>query len=257
MYIVAAIIVFIATLIGAIFGIGGGIIIKPAMEAITGLPLAYINALSGITVLCMAVISLFRYLKSGAKLNLRILWMSVGAVAGGFLGKYLFDLMKTQLADRSARVLQCALLIGLLIFTLFKQHIKSFNVQSAVMLIASGLFMGTLSAFLGIGGGPINLLIIYIIFSIDAKQAAVYSVFVILCSQIATVIFSTVTGGYAGMDMRLLYTMIPAAIAGGFIGPILHKKWDLKRFEVYYNYLLYLLIALNIYNIVRVIWFTS
>jgi len=252
MYVLVALIAFLATLIGAAFGIGGGVIIKPALEAAIGLPLSYINALSGLTVLCMAAVSLARYSKSGIKLNKRLVWLSVGAVGGGFLGKALFDLMKLAMPENYAKILQYALLILLLILALFENKFRSFDLQNAAALLFSGLFMGTLSAFLGIGGGPINLLAIYIVLGLDAKQAAVYSVFVILCSQLAMAGVTAASGGYAGLDLRPLFVMIPAAIAGGLLGPAFHKKWELTRFEKYYNWLLLALIALNVYNIAHI-----
>ena len=46
-------ITFIATIVGAISGIGGGVIIKPVMDAILKLPVETISFLSGTTVLAM------------------------------------------------------------------------------------------------------------------------------------------------------------------------------------------------------------
>jgi len=253
MYAIIALIAFLATLLGAVFGIGGGVIIKPALGAATGFSLVYINALSGLIVLCMAAVSLARYIKSGTRLDKKLLWLSLGAVGGGFLGKYLFDLLLAAMPEHQAKLLQYALLIALLALALFKSKFRSFDIQNAAALVFAGLFMGTLSAFLGIGGGPINLLVIYIVLGLDAKQAAVYSVFVILCSQLSMAGVSAVSGGYAGLDLRPLLVMIPAAIAGGLIGPVFHRKWELARFERYYNWLLCALIALNAYNIAQVL----
>ena len=120
-------------------------------------------------------------------------------------------------------------------------------------LLSAGLFMGALSSFLGIGGGPINLLVIFVVLELDAKQAAVFSVVVILFSQFTTVALTSATGGYTAMDMHPLAAMIPAAIAGGLLGPMLHQKWELMRFERYYSYLLGALISLNAYNIMRIL----
>ena len=253
MYAIIALIVFLATLLGAVFGIGGGVIIKPALEAATGLTLSHINALSGLTVLCMAGVSLARYLKGGARPDRKLIALSLGAVGGGFLGKYLFDLMRHALPETQAKVLQYALLILLLALALFKNKFKSFDIRNGLALLLSGLFMGTLSAFLGIGGGPINLLVIYAVLGLDAKRAAVYSVFVILCSQLSLAGMTVASGGYAGLDLRPLMVMLPAAVAGGLTGPALHKKWELKRFERYYSWLLWALIALNAYNIISIV----
>ena len=201
--------------------------------------------------MCMAAVSLARYVKRGEKLHARMIWLSLGAVAGGFAGKYLFDLMRLNMPEGHAKIIQYALLASLLAVALFKNRLRSNRVENAAALTLTGLLMGTLSAFLGIGGGPINLLAIYLVLNLDAKQSTIYSVVVILFSQAASVGASAATGGFGQLDMSPLYAMIPAAVAGGLLGPILHKKWRLALFERYYSFLLAGLIALNLYNIIR------
>ena len=51
-------ITFIATAFGAISGIGGGVIIKPVMDALVDFPIATISFLSGNTVLAMTAVTL-------------------------------------------------------------------------------------------------------------------------------------------------------------------------------------------------------
>ena len=48
----------IATMIGAICGVGGGIIIRSILDAVSGLPISEIGFLSGCTVLSMSAASL-------------------------------------------------------------------------------------------------------------------------------------------------------------------------------------------------------
>jgi len=251
MYIIFTVIVFLATLIGSIFGIGGGIIIKPALEAASNLPLSYVNSISGLTVLCMSVVSFTQYLKNGVKLDSRIIWLSLGAVGGGFLGKALFEFMNLFMKEEFAKTLQYFLLICLMIAALFKDKFKTYNIGGNTASLLSGVCMGILSSFLGIGGGPVNLLVIYVVLGVDTKIAAIYSIFAILCSQLSMVTLTAVTGGYAGSDWYLLLLMVTSAIIGGLIGPIVHKKWDLVRIEKYYKYLLMALIVLNLYNIAQ------
>jgi len=251
MPILYAIVVFLATLIGALFGIGGGVIIKPALEAFSGEPLALINALSGITVLCMAIVSLLRYIGSGQKLDFRVFPLALGAVSGGFAGKYLFDLLLLSLDERAAKCLQYGLLIVMLLVVTQRARFKARDLRGLPVLFAAGLALGTLSAFLGIGGGPLNLLVLYIVIGTEAKRAAVYSVFVILCSQAALVGVTALTGGYAALDLGPLAFMLPAAIAGGLIGPAIHKRLPADRFARSFTVLVWLLVGLNVWNVVK------
>ena len=55
-----AVVVLIATIVGSISGIGGGVLIKPVMDAIFPMTTSEISFLSGTTVLTMTVVSLLR-----------------------------------------------------------------------------------------------------------------------------------------------------------------------------------------------------
>jgi uncharacterized membrane protein YfcA len=245
------IITFIATLIGSIFGIGGGVIIKPTLEAFTNYSLSQINALSGITVLAMASVSTYKYLKSGLKINKELILLSVGASIGGFLGKELFDYLILNVDQISAKTFQYLMIIFVLLVVLYKNKFRSHNVKNNIVLMLSGLIMGTISAFLGIGGGPLNILILYILFSINSKKSALYSVFVIFFSQLTLTILSIFSMSYSGLNLEPLMYMIPAAIVGGIIGPVFHKVWNMKVFERNFSLLMIGLAILNIYNIVK------
>ena len=63
-----------------------------------------------------------------------------------------------------------------------------------------------LSAFLGIGGGPINLAILSFCFSMDSKTAALNSLYIILFSQAASFINTLVRGtvSYTHLPRRAL-----------------------------------------------------
>ena len=52
--------VLLATTVGSISGIGGGVLIKPVLDAVADMPSSQISFLSGITVLTMTIVSLLR-----------------------------------------------------------------------------------------------------------------------------------------------------------------------------------------------------
>jgi len=56
------------------------------------------------------------------------------------------------------------------------------------MLISSGIIMGMIGAFLGIGGGPINMALLMFGFGYGIKEAGVKSIVVILFSQSSALI---------------------------------------------------------------------
>ena len=90
---VFALVVLIATIAGSISGIGGGVLIKPVMDAAFPLTTSQISFLSGTTVLTMTIVSLLRSRKD-LKLDLRTLMLAIGGAIGGIAGKQVFDIVK-------------------------------------------------------------------------------------------------------------------------------------------------------------------
>ena len=250
MEILYLLITLLATTIGAIAGIGGGIIIKPCLDAIGTYNVSTIGVLSSITVLVMATVSTIKFIKGGIKFDLKVLILSVGAVFGGFLGKFLFEIFAQELSDQLAKGIQEGILIVLLIFVLFRKYYPTYHIRDLFITLLAGVFMGTISSFLGIGGGPVNVVIIFVIFSVNMKDAAVYSIFVIFFSQLSTVAATSISPGLQQYDLKMLLFMIPAAILGGFLGSHLNRKMSGKAVEVLFNIVMGMVLLLNIINVI-------
>lgn len=84
--------------------------------------------------------------------------------------------------------------------------------------------MGVLSAFLGIDGGPINLAILYFAFSMDTKKAAANSLYIILFSQLASLITSFVKQAVPEFPWQYLLVMVAAGVLGGELGSRINKR---------------------------------
>ncbi|WP_062532042.1 hypothetical protein [Jeotgalibaca dankookensis] len=67
------VVVLLSNTIGALSGIGGGVIIKPALDAVGAHDLTNISFFSGVAVFVMAVVSLFDQFKSGFKVRFHLL----------------------------------------------------------------------------------------------------------------------------------------------------------------------------------------
>lgn len=249
MEIVYTFITLLATTIGAIAGFGGGIVIKPCFDAISQYNAATIQVLSSITVLSMSTVSTLNYIKSGVKIKVLTVLLSIGAILGGIIGKYSFEAFSNTVSSDTAKGITAIILALLMISVLFRKYFPKYNVKSKMITICAGLIMGFISAFLGIGGGPVNTIIICTLFSVSVKDGAVYSIFVIFFSQLANVASIAINPGFAGFDLEMLKFMIPAGVAGGFIGSCLNRKMQSKTVEVMFNIVLLSLIALNIFNI--------
>ena len=92
---------FFSSVIGAICGIGGGVIIKPVLDAFHVLDVATISFLSGCTVLSMTTYSVFKS-KQSRKSHIEQKTgfpLALGAAAGGLLGKWLFSFILSLSSD--------------------------------------------------------------------------------------------------------------------------------------------------------------
>ena len=117
---------FIASVAGAICGLGGGVIIKPVLDSISFASASTVSFLSGLTVLCMSSYNIIKTIISKEDLDLKTNFpLGLGAAIGGVLGKHLFNIIK----DNSSNPLLVGRIqaMSLGIFTLLTLRKKNGN----------------------------------------------------------------------------------------------------------------------------------
>ena len=208
----------------------------------------------------MTTYSVIRSKRSGSsRIDQKIgLPLAIGAAIGGVLGKNLYQVIKNMSADPDrvgAIQASCLLVVtlGTLIYTIKKQSIKTKTVKHVVACVAIGLVLGMMSAFLGIGGGPINLVVLFYFFSMDTKTAAENSLYIILFSQITSLVSSICTRTVPEFEITMLILMVCGGILGGMVGRKVNKKLDDKAVDKLFIGLMVLMILINIYNIYKFI----
>ena len=223
-YLIFLVVCFGASIVGAICGIGGGVIIKPVLDSFGVLDVTAISFLSGCTVLSMTTYSV-SYVKSLSSDQNK-----VGAVQA-----------------------LCLLIVtlGTLIYTIYKAKIKTYKVENAIVCVLIGVFLGIMSSFLGIGGGPINLVVLFFFFSMSTKIAAENSLYIIFFSQIASLVSTIISGSVPDFQIGVLILMVAGGIAGGICGRAINKKIDEKTVDKLFIALMVLMIVINIYNIFK------
>lgn len=256
-YLFSFAICIIATTLGAISGIGGGVIIKPVMDAVSGLPVSQISFLSGCTVLAMSTVSLLRSRGGSTKVNPRTgTLLAIGAAVGGIVGKAGFEWVKSVsgndgLVGTVQSVIMILLTGGVLVYVLYRERIVTLHVDKAVSCVAIGLLLGILSSFLGIGGGPINLAVLYYFFSMDSKTAALNSIYIILFSQIASLASTFLGGTVPPIDPVMLAAMIAGGGAGGLLGSGFSRKMDNSAVDKLFRLLLVAITLISCYNLYK------
>ncbi len=246
------IVIVFANTIGAISGMGGGVLIKPIFDLIHVHSVAAISFYSSVAVLTMSVVSTSKQLQNGIQIKWPFaIQISLGAVVGGLLGNIVFEkILALFPAGREVQLVQIVLTIITLFFSyLYSKKIwQNFNYQSPILTLGSGLLLGFLASLLGIGGGPINVALLMLLFNIPIKQATVYSIITIFFSQLTKVITIIVTVDMSRYDMNMLYYIIPAAILGGFLGSFVSGKVTDERVNQVYQWVIILVLIINIYN---------
>lgn len=242
-----------ASVIGAITGIGGGIIIKPLVDAAGLLDAGTVGFLSGCTVLAMSAVSMWRNMRAGISTEKNCtVYLAIGSAGGGVVGKYIFRLFLAGTAEeRLITVWQNAIILLLtvvvLVYELRKHKIVSYHIKNITAITAVGFVMGMLSAFLGIGGGPINIMILSLCFSMEGKAVAVNSILIILFSQISSLIYTLFTG-VPSFELIWLCVMVVGGILGGILGNKILHKLSVRNMEKMFRVLLCGIMLVCIYN---------
>lgn len=246
-----------ATTLGAISGIGGGVIIKPVLDALSPLGVSSISFLSACTVWVMAVVSMVTERGCGAKLDSRCgTLLALGSVLGGILGKAAFGYVRQWIGNDTAvgmwqNILMLALTALVFAYYVYKHRLKSLNCQSLVLCTAVGLSLGLISAFLGIGGGPINLMVLSYLFSMDAKTAALHSLYIILFSQTASLITTFAGGSVPPFSPVVLVLMALGGVLGAMLGRSLNRRMSNRGVERFFQGVLVMILCICVYNILR------
>ncbi len=248
-----SLVILAATTLGAFVGLGGGVIIKPVLDFIGAEPRLQVDFLSAVAVFTMSIVSTVKQIRNKVSLDKRIiLFIASGSVVGGFLGSYCMDMLSFVAEQGIIRCIQAftlALLLTAVSIYVAKDR-KSFHVKNNFAIVFVGLSLGFIASFLGIGGGPINVAVLTLFFSMNVKESAVYSVAVIFFSQLSKLITIFVSSGiqpYAHQWKTLVF-ILPAAILGGIIGAKFNRKFDDKIIRKTFVAVMILLIILNVYN---------
>lgn len=269
-YFIFPLIVLLSSIIGAIAGIGGGVIIRPLLSSFNYFTMAEVtNMISTLCVFCGTLTSIIRHIISKTKINnyKTSIFLGIGAVIGGLVGQYLFKFIKEVSNSYILLIIQSATLILLLLFVLIYMKIflpknKVLHVKNFFLTVIIGIFLGIFSTFLGIGGGPINVAVLLLFFAMEMKDAAINSLITIIFSQTSKLILNIFDGTFVTLfnlsslpvpDNKwwiFILILVPTSIIGGLIGTHLNKKMSNKAVSNLFIGVTIFIIFINIYLIV-------
>lgn len=246
------IVILFANSLGAVSGMGGGVIIKPVFDWLDFHDVSTISFYSSVAVFTMSIVFIYKQRTYGISLKFQaIFWLALGAVIGGIGGNIVFERLlllfhSPSLTQMVQIILTCMSLIFALVYTYYSSF--SFRYRNSYTYGLCGLFLGFLSSLLGIGGGPINVAFIVLLFSIPLKQATVYSLCIIFFSQFSKLLSIAFTTGVDKYDVTMLCYIIPAAILGGMLGAWMSHRFSVKGVTRMFRIVVWAVLLLNIYN---------
>ncbi|MFM7126722.1 MAG: sulfite exporter TauE/SafE family protein [Actinomycetota bacterium] len=216
-----------AGLLSGLFGVGGGILVVPALVMLLHLDQRLANGTSLGAVLPISVSSLITYWSQGNVDWPVASWLAVGAVGGAVLGtRWIHSLPRRVLGYMFSVVL---VITAIRLFIPMNATGRGeIDVLMAVALIAIGLASGILAGLLGIGGGVIMVPAMVVLFSELSVVAKGTSVAVI----IPTAIMGTWRNWKAdNVDLRVAGVVglsgVVSAVVGGLIAD--HLSQDLSN----------------------------
>lgn len=257
MYLVFFLVSIVSSIIGGICGVGGGVIIKPVLDATGSMSVTNISFLSGCTVLSMSIISVLRNREKKGLIDIRISTpLAIGAVIGGIVGKSLFDLIKVIFNNENylgatQAVLLIIITVGTVIYSIYADKITTKYVDKILICLIIGLSLGIISSFLGIGGGPINLTVLFFFFSMDTKKAAANSLYIIMFSQLASLVQTIINGTVPAVSVNILIIMVAAGVSGGIIGGYINKKISGHVIDKLFIGVMIAIICINVFNTIK------
>ena len=248
----------LASVAGAICGIGGGVIIKPTLDLFHLASVSTISFLSSCTVLSMSCYSVTRgMLAHDSAVDLRTgTPLAIGAAVGGIVGQNLFSAVRAMFENQNTvgavqALCLFAITCGTMVYTLRKQHIRTLSVKSVAACVLIGLALGVMSSFLGIGGGPINLVVLGFFFSMPTKTAAQNSLYIILFSQVTSLLSTLATGNVPAFEPLALALMVTGGIGGGMLGRKLNRRMNNGAVDRLFIVLMIVIMCISLWNTYR------
>ena len=235
-----------AGLLSGLFGVGGGILVVPALIMILRFDPRRASGTSLGAVLPIAVAGVITHWSQDNVDWIMALWLSIGAIGGATYGTKLIHV----LPRKTLGYLFAAILVVTAVRLYIPTHADGRDVIgfiTAVALIAVGFGTGVLAGLLGIGGGVVMVPAMIVLFSeipVIAKG-----------SSAAVIIPTSIMGTFrnhraANIDLRVAAIVgvsgIPTAIVGGLVADVMDDTLSNALFAT-----LVLIVAARMVNDVR------
>ena len=205
----------VAGLLAGLFGVGGGIIMVPALVYLVGLDQIRAHGTSLAAVTVLAVSSGLSYALAGQiDWHLAVLLAS-GSVFGAWFGAKLLPRMNPRSAAIAFNVLLVVTALRMLIGGGDSGTHRSLTLWLSVALVVAGALVGLLASLLGVGGGAVLVPLMVVGLGMPTAMAK--------GTSLAVIVFSSVVGTvgnrrHSNVDVSAAVMVGLSGVVFGFIG---------------------------------------
>ncbi|MFH1750519.1 MAG: sulfite exporter TauE/SafE family protein [Candidatus Micrarchaeota archaeon] len=246
-----------AGFIGALAGIGGGVILVPFLVLFLNIPIHYAIGASIVGVVATSSVSASAYLRRRL-VNLRLgIFLEAGTALGALAGasvavflpinilEMLFSLMAfyvcglllfTKLKENKGRSKQHALSDRLFLHSNSSSTRKGYTVHSPKKGFIGSIFAGIFSGLFGIGGGVIKVPLMNIAMRVPLREAAATSNFMVGITA-ATGAAVYLSRGYVLAEIGA--PVLLGATLGSVLGSAVSPKVDVARIRIIFVLVLF------------------
>jgi len=168
-----------AGFLSGLFGVGGGILIVPALVFIVKMEQRLAHGTSLAAVLPIAFSSLFGFWTQGHIDWPVAFFLAIGAIGGAVLGTKLLHVLPHRVLGIAFAIVLLLSAIRLFIATEADGR-STLTVAAALALIAVGVVTGILAGLLGVGGGIVMVPVMIVVFKMTPVLAKGTSIAVII-----------------------------------------------------------------------------
>ncbi|MHB1139973.1 MAG: sulfite exporter TauE/SafE family protein [Microthrixaceae bacterium] len=214
----AALVGVLAGFLAGLFGVGGGILMVPALVMVMRMDQRLAHGTSLAAVVPIAVSSTISYAISGEVDWAVVGWLALGAIAGAVVGTHLLASLSPKLLGGAFAALLVATALRLLLDQGAAGGRASLGVVGALVLVLTGLASGVIAGLLGVGGGIVMVPVMVVGFDMSAALAK--------GSSLAVIVPTAVMGTWRNLrkdnvDVRVAVVSGLAGVISGFLAGLL------------------------------------
>ncbi len=237
-----------AGLLGALLGIGGGLLITPLLTLLFGIPIEQAIAASLVAIIASSSVAASYYVQerlSDIRLGMVLeLATTLGAISGAFAAGLLSRRWLTLIFSLFLLYAGSTLLRRALKPTPREEDLTDYQVRRLPLGMGISYLAGNISGLLGVGGGPVKVPMMYLLMGVPLKVATATSNFMIGVTAAASAFIYYLRGDVlVHITAPVVVGVFLGSLAGSRIFPRVPTRWILWLFV---GLMLYLAVSMGL-----------